>query len=146
MNKFFEVKVKFKKTSEQGGQKVVTEAFLLDALSYSEAESRIHEEIKQYISEEFKVANIRATNYSEVHPSDNADKWFKSKISLLAYDETSGKEKKTNIYLLVQADDVKDAHSRTVEVMKGSMGDYTIPSVSETVIIDFFPYFSGEVE
>jgi hypothetical protein len=144
MTKYFEAKIKYRKTNEQGVQKVVTEAYLLDAISYSEAERRITEEVSANITGDFKVANIRVTNYSEVHSSDEADSWFKSKVSLIAFDDESGKEKKTNIYLLVQANDVKDANERTIEVMKGTMGDYTIPAISETSIVDFFPYFSGE--
>ncbi len=144
MTKYFECKIKYRKTNDQGVQKVVTEPYLVDAISFTEAETRIHEEIKQYVGEEFKVTNIRVTNYSEIYPSDDADSWFKSKVSLLAYDEESGKEKKTNIYLLVQANDVKEANEKTIEAMKGTMGDYTIPAISETAIVDFFPYFTKE--
>lgn len=137
---WFECKVKYRKTNDNGVQKVVTEPYLVDALSFTEAETRINEEMSAYISESFKVTNIKVTNYAEIHPSDEADQWFKSKISLLAYDEESGKERKTNMYLLIQANDVKDAHEKTLEVMRNTMGDYTIPSISETTIVDVFPY------
>ncbi|MEC5167378.1 hypothetical protein RCH18_003133 [Flavobacterium sp. PL11] len=141
---WYECKVKYKKTDENGGQKVATEPYLVDAVSYTEAESRITEEISAYISEEFKITNIKIANYAEIHPFENADRWFKSKVSLLAYDEESGKERKTSMYLLVQANDVKEAFDNTVSVMKGTMGDYTIPAISESPIMDVFPYFSGE--
>jgi hypothetical protein len=100
--------------------------------------------MKAYISEEFKITNIKVANYAEIHPFENADRWFKSRISLMAYDEESGKERKTNMYLLVQANDVKEAFENTISVMKGTMGDYTIPAISESPIMDVFPYFSGE--
>jgi len=141
---WYECKVKYKKTDENGGQKVATEPYLVDAVSYTEAESRITEEMSAYISEEFKITNIKIANYVEIHPFENADRWFKSKVSLIAYDEESGKERKTNMYLLVQANDVKEAFDNTVSVMKGTMGDYTIPAISESPIMDVFPYFSGE--
>lgn len=141
---WYECKVKYRKTDEIGGQKVTTEPYLVDALSFTEAERRINEEMSAYISEEFKIMNIKVANYAEIHPFENADRWFRSKVSLLAYDEESGKERKTNMYLLVQANDVKEAFDNTISAMKGTMGDYTIPAISESPILDVFPYFSGE--
>ena len=141
---WYECKVKYRKTDETGLQKVTTEPYLLDAISYTEAESRINEEMAAYVSEEFKITNIKVANYAEIHPFENADRWFKSKITLFAYDEESGKERKTNMYVLLQANDVKEAYDNTIQVMKGTMGDYTIPAIAESPIIDVFPYFSGE--
>lgn len=140
---WYECKVKYRKTDENGTLKLVTEPYLVDALSYTEAESRINEEMSAYISEEFKITNIKVANYSEIHPFENSDRWFKSKVSLLAYDEESGKERKTNIYLLVQGNDAKEAYDNTSSVLKNIMGDYTIPSVSESRIVDFFPYIES---
>ena len=141
---WYECKVKYRKTDDIGSQKVTTEPYLIDAISYTEAESRINEEMAAYVSEEFKITNIKVANYAEIHPFENADRWFKSKVSLVAFDEESGKERKTNMYLLVQANDVKEAYDNTVSVMKNTMGDYTIPAISESPIMDVFPYFSGD--
>ena len=141
---WYECKVKYRKTNDLGVQKITTEPYLVDALSYTEAETRINEEMSAYISEEFKITNIKVANYAEIHPFENADRWFKSRVSLLAYDEESGKERKTNMYLLVQANDIKEAFDNTTHIMKGTMGDYTIPAISESSIMDVFPYFSGE--
>jgi len=141
---WYECKVKYRKTNDLGVQKITTEPYLVDALSYTEAETRINEEMSAYISEEFKITNIKVANYAEIHPFENADRWFKSRVSLLAYDEESGKERKTNMFLLVQANDVKEAFDNTTHIMKGTMGDYTIPAISESSIMDVFPYFSGE--
>lgn len=141
---WYECKVKYRKTDDIGSQKVTTEPYLVDAISYTEAESRINEEMAAYVSEEFKITNIKVANYAEIHPFENTDRWFKSKVSLIAFDEESGKERKTNMYLLVQANDVKEAYDNTVTVMKNTMGDYTIPAISESPIMDVFPYFSGE--
>ncbi|MEO9892980.1 DUF4494 domain-containing protein [Aurantibacter sp.] len=144
---WYECKVKYRKLDEASGtQKVKTEPFLVDAISYTEAESRITEEMSAYLSdsEEIKITNIKVANYAEIHPFENSDRWFKSKVSLIAFDEESGKERKTNMYLLVQANDVKEAYDNTIGLMKGTMGDYTVPAISESPIIDVFPYFSGE--
>ena len=140
----YECKVKYRKTDDIGTQKVTTEPYLVDALSYTEAETRINEEMSAYISEEFKITNIKMANYAEIHPFENADRWFKSKVSLMAYDEESGKERRSNMYILVQANDVKEAYDNTIAIMKNTMGDYTIPAIAESPIMDVFPYFSGE--
>ncbi len=141
---WYECKVKYRKTDDSGVQKVATEPYLVDAISYTEAETRINEEMSAYISEEFKITNIKVANYAEIHPFENSDRWFKSKVSLIAYDEESGKERKSNMYLLVQANDVKEAFDNTNEMMKNTMGDYTIPAIAESPIMDIFPYFSGD--
>jgi len=137
---YFECSVKFRKTNEQGTNKVVTEPYLVDAISFTEAETIINQKMKETISEEFRVVNIKLTNYSEVASFEDTDYWFKSKVSLLAYDEESGKERKTNMYLLVQANDAKQAYDNTVITMKNTMGDYSVPSVSETKIVEVFEY------
>lgn len=144
---WYECKVKYRKLDQESGiQKVKTEPFLVDAISYTEAESRITQEMSVYLSdsEEIKITNIKVANYAEIHPFENSDRWFKSRVSLIAFDEESGKERKTNLYLLVQANDVKEAYENTMGVMKDTMGEYTIPAVSESPIMDVFPYFSGD--
>ncbi|WP_026452193.1 DUF4494 domain-containing protein [Aequorivita capsosiphonis] len=141
---WYECKVKYKKTHETGEQKVTTDTYLLDAVSYTEAEARITEEMKTFTEEDFRIMNIKVANFSEVHPFENSDRWFKAKVSLIALDEESGKERKTNIYLLVQANDVKEAFENSTKAMEETMGDYTIPSITESPILDVFPYFTGE--
>lgn len=144
---WYECKVKYRKLDEASGtQKVKTEPFLVDAISYTEAESRITEEMSAYLSDsdEIKITNIKVANYAEIHPFENSDRWFKSRVSLIAFDEESGKERKTNMYLLVQANDVKEAYDNTISVMKDTMGEYSVPSIAESPIMDVFPYFSGE--
>lgn len=146
---WFECKVKYRKFDEASGtQKVKTEPFLVDAVSYTEAESRITEEMAAYLmeGEEIKITNIKVANYAEIHPFENCDRWFKAKVSLIAFDEESDKVRKTNIYLLVQANDVKEAYEHATSTMQDTMGEYSIPAVSESPIMDVFPYFSGEEE
>ena len=140
---YFECSVKFRKTDEEGVNKLVTESYIVSALSFSEAESNINEQMKVYIGEDFKIVNIKLTNYSEIATFEDTDKWFKSKISLLYFDEENGKEKKSNIYMLVQANDAKNAYDNTIATLKGTISDFTIPSVSETKIVEVFEYKEG---
>ncbi|WP_405199816.1 DUF4494 domain-containing protein [Christiangramia sp. LLG6405-1] len=143
---WYECKVKYRKTHESGESKVTTETYLLDAVSYTEAEARITEEMKTYTSEEFMITNIKVANLSEVHPFENSDRWFKSKVSLISYDDESGKERKSNLYMLIQANDVKEAYENTEQALQETMGDYSIPAITESPILDVFPYFSDEEE
>ena len=140
---YFECSVKFRKTDEEGVNKLVTESYIVSALSFSEAESNINEQMKIYVGEDFKVVNIKLTNYSEIAAFEDTDIWFKSKISLLYFDEENGKEKKSNIYMLVQANDAKNAYDNTIATLKGTISDFTIPSVSETKIVEVFEYKEG---
>ncbi len=141
---WYECKVKYRKLDENGVQKVVSEPYLVDALSFTEAESRINTEMAAFVSEEFKIVNIKVANFAEIHHFENSDRWFKSKVSLLAYDEESGKERKTSFYLLIQANDVKEAFDNTMQVMQNTMGEFTIPAIAESPIIDVFHFFKGE--
>ncbi|WP_298516222.1 DUF4494 domain-containing protein [uncultured Kordia sp.] len=144
---WYECKIKYRKLEEETGEyKLKTEPFLVDAISYTEAESRITQEMAAYLreGEEIKITNIKVANYAEIHPFENSDRWFKCKVSMIAFDEESGKERKTNQYLLIQGNDVKEAYENTMTAMKDTMAEYTIPAVSESPIMDVFPYFSGE--
>ena len=142
MHNWFLCKVKYEKTMENGQNKKVTEPYLVDALSHTEAEARIIEEMKPYISGEFTIAGIVPAKYSELFFAEDtgADRWFKCKLAFLTIDEKSGAEKRTMTNVLVQAADLRDAVKKLDEGMKGSMADYLILSVAETPIMDVYPY------
>ena len=133
---------KYEKVMENGIEKKVTEKYLIDALSCTEAEARIIEEMTPFISGEFTVSDIKRANYSELFPSDeeSADRWFKCKLIFITLDEKSGAEKKTSTQVLVQAADLRDAVKKLDEGMKGTMADYQIGMVSETPLMDVYPY------
>ena len=97
MHTWFECKIRYEKVMENGMQKKVTEPYLVDALSFTEAEARIIEEMTPFISGEFTVSDIKRVNYSELFPSDDEadDIWFKCKLSFITLDEKSGAEKRT---------------------------------------------------
>ena len=139
---WFECKVRYEKMMENGISKKVTEPYVFDALSFTEAEARIIEEVSPYISGEFKVTDIKIAKYSEVFFSNevSADIWFKCKVVFITLDEKSGAEKKTATDMLVQASDLRDAIKSLDKGMEGSMTDYLIKGVNETKIMDVFLY------
>ena len=142
MSNWFECRIRYEKVSENGIAKKVTEPYLVDALSFTEAESRIIEEITPFISGEFTVADIKRANYSELFPSeeDAADKWYACRLELVALDEKKGTEKKTKSNVLVQAADLRDAMRKLEENMKETMADYNAVCIKETAIMDVYPY------
>lgn len=148
MHTWFECKIRYEKVMENGMQKKVTEPYLVDALSFTEAEARIIEEMTPFITGEFTVSDIKRANYSELFPSDeeSADRWFKCKLIFITLDEKSGAEKKTSTQVLVQAADLRDAVKKLDEGMKGTMVDYQIGSIAETPIIDVYPYTAESIE
>ena len=142
-NQWFECKVKYEKTLENGAVKKVTEPYLVDAISFTEAEKRIIEEVTPFMTGEFEVSDIKRAHYAELFEApgdDSADKYFRAKLVFITLDEKSGKEKKTSQNVLIQAGDLRDAIRRLDEGMKDSMMDYTIASVTETALMDIFHY------
>ena len=121
-------------------QKKVTEPYLVDALSFTEAEARIIEEIRPFISGEFTVTDIKRARLSELFFNENGDRFYKIKVYFITLDEKSGAEKKTAAQMLAQACTLKEAIAVLEEGMKGTMADYTIASVTETMLMDVFPF------
>lgn len=140
MHNWFECKINYEKTAEDGIQKKVTEPYLVDALSFTEAEARIIEEMRPYISGEFTVMDIKRARYSETFLNDKGDRFYKAKINMVTLDEKSGTEKKTPVQMLAQASTIHDAISVIDTGMKGTMADYVIASVTETSLMDIFPF------
>lgn len=139
MSKWFECKVRYDKMMENGAQKKVTEPYLVDALSFTEAEARIIEELTPYISGEFDVASIKRANYSEVVPADDADRWYECKVEFVTLDERTATEKKTASRLLLAANNLHDAMSRFDKTMSGTMADYNALCIKETALMDVYP-------
>ena len=143
LHTWFTCKVSYEKTLENGMNKKVTEPYLVDALSFTEAEARIIEEMAPYVSGEFTVAAVAKANYSELFYAEddiNDSYWYKVKLGFITLDEKTGAEKKTYTNILVQAADLRDAVKRLDAGMKGCMADYIIVSVAETPIMDVYPY------
>ena len=144
MNEWFECKVRYEKTLENGLVKKVTEPYLVDALSFTEAERRFIEEIEPFMSGEFQVTDIKRAKYAELFETDEdeADRWFTAKVAFITLDEKSGAEKKSNQNMLIQASDLRDAVKRLAKGMESTMADFENSAKAESPITDVFHYKS----
>ncbi|MBQ9219178.1 MAG: DUF4494 domain-containing protein [Muribaculaceae bacterium] len=138
MMQWFECKVKYDKTLETGAVKTVTEPYLVDALSFTEAEARITEEMQPFISGEFTVSAVRRVNLSDIFYNESGDRWYKVKTNFITIDEKTAVEKKTASFQLVQASEFKEALDVFMEGMKDTMADFEIASITETMLMDVF--------
>ena len=143
---WFETRVRYDKTMEDGQNKRVIEQYVVDALSFSEAEELITEEMSHYVSGEFDVKAIAPAAYGEIFFSDvdTDDKWFKARLSFITIDEKTEKEKRSSVTYLVQAHSVNGAVKHVDEVMGATLIDYEIAAITETKIMDVFEHRSGK--
>lgn len=137
---WFECKVRYEKTGEDGTPRKVTETYVVDAVSFGEAESRILKEMSNYVSGGLEIVDLKIAAYKEVFFADNdlADKWYNARLAFITIDEKSNKEKKTGVSYLVNAGNINTAIKGIDEIMCGTMIDYQTCNVSETRIIDVF--------
>ena len=143
---WFECKIRYEKVMENGLAKKVFENYTVDAMSFSEAEARIVEEMSSYISGEFTVEDIKKAPYKEIFFSDenSADKWYKAKLAFITLDEHTEKEKRSNVTYLVQAGSLSAAMRNVDEVMGGTLIDYVQCALQETSLMDVFEYKKKE--
>ena len=140
MNTWFECTAKYIKMDESGREKKVSETYLLDAVSFTEAESRIYKELEKMVSGEFAVSKIAKTKISEIIPSDDGDRWFKARVAFITVDEESGKEKRVMQNILVFSDNIKSVYDQIITAMQGMMADFEISGINESTILDVYPY------
>lgn len=138
MANWFECKIRYDKTQENGSIKKVTEPYLVDALSFTEAEARIIEEMTPFISGEVDVNAVKRTKISEIFWDDSADKWYLVKVAFITIDEKTAQEKKSTSLILVAGNDFKGAYNNFMEGMKGTMTDFEITSITETPLMDVY--------
>lgn len=139
MSQWFECKVKYDRIIENGVQKTVSEPYLVDALSFTEAEARITEKMQPFISGDFAVDAVKRVNLSDIFYNSTGDRWYKVKTNFISIDEKTAVEKRTATYQMVQASDFKGALSTFLEGMNDTMADFEIASITETAIMDVFP-------
>jgi hypothetical protein len=144
MNTWFECKVKYQKITESGKEYMVTENFLLDAVSFTDAETRMIRQLQQMVKGEFSVVDIKKSKIGEIFPYDSGEWWFKATINLVTIDEEAGKEKKLRTWYLVMADDIKQALERLDESLSYIVIPYVISSLTVSTIVDVFPYEPAE--
>lgn len=138
MANWFECKVRYDKLQENGAVKKVTEPYLVDALSFTEAEARITEEQRPFISGEFDVAAVKRSKIAEIAFNDEGDKWFLARVGFITVDEKTGVEKRSIAQILVQATAFKSAYDTLLDYMKGTQADYDIVSIAETPLMDVY--------
>lgn len=146
MHTWFETTIKFEKIGEDGKNLKVSEIYLVDALSFTEAEARITEEMTPFITGEFVVSKVRRCRIAELFYNDNGSYWFRSKVVFVTLDEEKGIEKRTATTMLVQAEDITDALQGIKDGMKGTMSDYEIYAVTMTEIMEVFQFVAKEEE
>ena len=141
VSKYYEVRIQYQKVLEDGKEKKVTEQYVVEALSFTEAESRIIEEMTPYISGEFDVVSEKIAPYNEIFLSDNStdDKWFVSKVGFITLDEKTAKEKKQTFRYLVQAETSEIALDYTKTMLNQCLSDYSIDSVQDTPTLGLLP-------
>ena len=141
---WYETGVKYQKMQEDGTEKVVTERYVVDALSFTEAENTIIDEMSVYVSGEMTVSNLGKAKYNEIFFSDveDDDKWYKAKLQFIVIDDKSEREKRSNVFYLVQAKSLARALRYIDEVMGKTMIDYDIVGINETKIYDVFEHKS----
>ncbi|MBO4945878.1 MAG: DUF4494 domain-containing protein [Muribaculaceae bacterium] len=141
---WFECRVRYDKMHENGIVKKVTEAFLVDALSFTEAEARIIEEQTPFISGDFSVSAVKRTKISEIFWDDTADKWYLAKVAFITIDEKTAAEKKAVSQILVAGSDFGGAYDNFLDNMKQVLGDYELQSLTETPLMDVYKAKLGE--
>ncbi|MFC4665981.1 DUF4494 domain-containing protein [Falsiporphyromonas endometrii] len=140
---WFECKVSYEKTTETGVPKKVSESYLVDALSFTEAEARITKEITPFVSiGEFTISNIKRAKIAEIFESTDEmdDRYYKAKVLFITLDEKSGTEKKSPANMIVHAGSLEGAVARLREEMDKGMATYEIAAISDTTIMDIFPF------
>lgn len=143
---WFECKIKYTKVTEEGKEKKVSEMYLLDAMSYTEAESRITGALASMIQGDFYIAGLKKSNITELVESNDEsdDKWYKAKIGIIDADQISGKEKKSNQYFLVAGANINSALANLEKSLSTYVVPFEIDAIADTAFMDVFPYFSDD--
>lgn len=143
MKTYFECKISYDKLEENGMNKKVTESYLVEAMSYAEAENQFIEYITPYVTgNEYEIKDIKRSNYAELFLTDEdaADRYFACKLEFITINEKTAQEKKTKMDYLVQAANLKDAMKKLDAAMSNSMADYNAVCVKETALLDVFQH------
>ncbi len=141
---WFECKVKYQKVDNDGRDRQVTESFLLDAVSFTDAETRIIAQMQTMVRGEFSVVDIKKSKIAEVFPYEVGEWWYKATINLVTIDEEAGKEKKLRTFYLIQADDIQEALNRLDESLSFLIVPYVVSAIQVSLIADVFPYVPGQ--
>lgn len=140
MNTWYTAAVRYTKEYTDGTLKRTTEKYLLNTMSFTEAEARIYKEVGEYVRGEFLVTALQKTNYADIFMYDDSEIWFNVKLAYVTEDADSGKEKKVTNNYLVNAHNIKEAYERIEESMKGLMVHFKVLKIEQSPVMDVFPY------
>lgn len=140
LHNWFECVIKYERTGDEGRVEKVKESYIMDALSFTEAEARLTEYIEPFIDGQFSVSAVKRAKINELFYNDEGEKWFKSKINFITLDEEKGIEKRTAVTMMAQANDIQEALDMITKGMKGSMADYEVYSLTCTEIVEVVKY------
>lgn len=143
MANWFECKVRYDKTGDDGLLKSTAESYLVDAMSFTEAEERITEEMRPFMSGEFEVANIKKVKIAELFDNETGDRWYRSKVNFVTLDEEKGVEKRSPNTMYIKATNIQEALQNLIKGMAGTLADYEIANITETSLFDVF-YFQAK--
>ncbi len=144
MKTWFICKVKYQKQDEKGNVKKISDQYMVDAVSFTEAEARIYEKLGSVLPGEFYIANISKTNVTDIFHYKDSDIWHKCKMTYSLEVEGSGKERKVTNYILLTAPNAKTAYDRVYESLNNMLVEFRVPEVAESPIVEVFPYESEE--
>ena len=145
MQTWFESKVKYKKVLESGSEQMVTENFLLDAVSFTDAETRMIRKMQEMVKGgEFMVVDIKKSKIAEIFSFDDGEWWYKVTVNMVTVDEEAGREKKLRAYYLIMADNINEALNRLDESLSYLVIPYVVTAIAVSTIVDVFPYEPSE--
>jgi hypothetical protein len=144
MQNWYECKVKYLKIDQGGFERNINDNYLIEAFSFTDAETRIFQIMNEITNGDFQVLNIKRSNISEVISKMDGEWWYKAKISLITIDEEAGKEKKINNYILVMANDIKDALKQLEDGLSYMLIPYVLTVIQLSTIAEVFPYIPSE--
>lgn len=146
MKIWFQCKIKYQKEDENGRLKNITEPYLVDAVSYTEAEARIYQELGSVIRGDFEVTSITKSKISDIFHYDDTETWYKCKVTYIAADDNSGKEKKVTNQMLVSAMDLRQACERLLESLQGLLITFDVVEIQQSPLVEIFPYVEDETK
>jgi hypothetical protein len=135
MHNWFLAKVKCIREDDKGSLRKFTDQYMVDALSFTEAEAKVHNLVKDQVRGEFEVSGLTKSNVTDVFQYSEDEYWYKSKVTYLVQDADSGKDKLYNLYMMVSATDLKNAYERLDDNLQGMINNPRIVQIQETSVM-----------
>ena len=143
MTTWFLCTIQYIKILENDKAKNVSEQYLVDAVSFTDAETRLYRSLSNSIKD-FIISRVSKTNFVDVFNYEDCETWYKCKISYLDVDEHSGKEKRISKYMLIAAPNPREAYDRLQAQLSTWVIPFDITDINISPILEVIPYVSGE--